>query len=88
MGRLRIAGIAAVLALAGCGEESGVTEGTVPFKTGNVEQLAPMKNRMNETVKSKAYMTKPPAEGKPAAESRPAGESKPAPSGKPEEKKP
>jgi len=87
MSRFRIAGIVAAFALAGCGEDAGVTEGTVPFRSGNVEQLAPLKNQMNEAVKSKAYTKRPSGEGKPATESKPAGESKPAAQGKPEEKK-
>jgi len=70
MSRLRIAGIVAALALAGCGDESGVTEGTVPFKSGNVDQLAPLKNQMTEAVKTKAYTKMPAGEGKPAAEAK------------------
>ncbi|MGO9470649.1 MAG: hypothetical protein ACLQIB_38540 [Isosphaeraceae bacterium] len=77
MSRLRFAGIVAAFALAGCGgEDSGVTEGTVPFKTGNVEQLAPLKNQMTEAAKSKAYLKRPTGESKPATEGKPAGDIK------------
>jgi len=82
MSRLRIAGIVAAFAVAGCGDDSGVTEGTVPFKTGNVDQLAPLKNQMTEAAKAKAYTKKPAGEGKPATAGKPAGEAKP------QEKKP
>jgi hypothetical protein len=85
MRRLRIAGFVAALALAGCGEDTGVTEGTLPFKSGNVDQLAPMKNQMNEIVKAKMH-TKRAGEGK--AEAAPTGEAKPSAAGKSEEKKP
>jgi hypothetical protein len=88
MSRLRIAGIVAALGLAGCGEDSGVTEGPVPFKSGNVDQLAPLKNQMTEAVKSKAYTKRPAAESTPATESKPAAASKPTAESKPEEKKP
>jgi hypothetical protein len=82
MSRLRIAGIVAALALAGCGDDSGVTEGTVPFKSGNVEQVGAMRNQMIEAAKAKTYTKRPVPEGKAASESKPAAESKP------EEKKP
>jgi len=88
MSRLRIAGIVAAFALAGCGDDSGVTEGTTPFKSGNVEQLAPLKKQMTENIKAKVYSKASPAEGKPATESKPATGSKPAGESKPEEKKP
>jgi hypothetical protein len=78
MSRLRIAGIVAAFALAGCGDDSGVTEGTLPFRSGNVDQLAPLKNQMTEVVKAKAYTKRPAGEGKPASEAKPAGEAKPA----------
>jgi hypothetical protein len=71
MSRLRIAGIVAAFALAGCSEDSGVTEGAVPFKSGNVEQLAPLKNQMTEIAKAKAYTKRPTGEGKAATESKP-----------------
>jgi len=82
MSRLRIAGIVAAFAVAGCGDDSGVTEGTVPFKTGNVDQSAPLKNQMTEAVKAIAYTKRQAGEGKPVTEGKPAGEAKP------EEKKP
>ncbi len=82
MSRLRFAGIVAAFALAGCGDDAGVTEGTVPFKSGNVEQLAPLKNQMTEAARAKAYTKRPAGEGKPESESKPAG------AAKPEEKKP
>jgi hypothetical protein len=66
MTRLRIAGIIAALALAGCGDDSDVQQGPVPFKSGNVEQLAPMKNQMGEIVKSKAHTKRPLADERPA----------------------
>jgi hypothetical protein len=89
MSRLRIAGIVAAFALAGCGDDSsGVAEGTVPFKSGNVEQLAPLKAQIIENVKSKAYTKKSLTEGAPAGEAKTTAETRPAASGKPDEKKP
>ena len=82
MSRLRIAGIVAAFALAGCGDDSGVTEGTVPFRSGNVDQLGPLKNQMIEAAKTKAYTKRPTGDGKAAAETKPAGDVKA------EEKKP
>jgi hypothetical protein len=82
MSRLRIAGIVAAFAFLGCGDDSGVTEGTVPFKSGNVDQLAPMKNQMIEAAKAKTNTKGSGGEAKPAPGSTKAGEAKP------EEKKP
>jgi hypothetical protein len=76
MSRLRIAGIVAAFALAGCNDEPGPTEGPVPFKSGNVEQLIPLKNQMIENMKTKVYAKRSPAEGTPAGEPKP-GEKKP-----------
>jgi hypothetical protein len=88
MSRLRIAGIVAAFALAGCSEETGgVSEGTVPFKSGNVEQLGPLKEQMTQNIKSKAYTKRSTGEDK-SKESKSSGESKPSTEGKAEEKKP
>jgi hypothetical protein len=66
MRRLSIAGIIAALALAGCSDDSGVQEGPLPFKSGNVEQLGQMKNQMGDILKNKAHTKRPLAEEKPA----------------------
>jgi hypothetical protein len=88
MSRLRIAGIVAAFALAGCGDDSGVSEGTVPFKSGNVDQLNQLKNQMVENMKNKAHMKKSPAEdSKSGTESKPSGAAKPTTEGKAQEKK-
>ncbi len=86
MSRLRIAVIVAAFALAGCGDDSGVTEGTVPFKSGNVDQLATLKNQMTENLKNKVHTKRPVAEEKPEAKA--VGDSKAAADSKSEEKKP
>jgi hypothetical protein len=87
MSRLRIAGIVAAFALAGCGDESGVTEGTVPFKSGNVDQLNALKNQMSENMKNKTHTKKAPIEDKSGAEAKPSAGGKSAPEGKAQEKK-
>jgi len=87
MSRLRIAGIVAAFALAGCSEETGVTEGTVPFQSGNVDQLAPLKNQMIENMKNKNYMKRPPAEEKSSADSKTSGAAKSPADRKAQEKK-
>jgi hypothetical protein len=87
MSRLRIAGIVAAFALAGCGDDSGVSEGTVPFKSGNVDQLAPLKEQMTENMKNKAYTKRPPVEDKSGTESKPSAGGKAAADGKALEKK-
>lgn len=78
MSRLRIAGIVAAFALAGCSDDSGVTEGTVPFQSGNVEQLVPLKQQMTENIKNKAYTKRQAADEKSAKESKPSAEGKAA----------
>ncbi len=45
------------LASAGCGE-SGPTEGTVPFQSGNTDQLGPLQSQMQNNVKNKTYLKK------------------------------
>lgn len=83
MSRLRIAGIVAALALAGCSDDSsGVTEGSVPFKSGNVEQLGPLREQMEANIKNRPYTKKQVIEEKSSKESKGSSE------GKPQEKKP
>ena len=53
----RAFGLVLALAAFGCGE-SGVTEGTVPFKETNTSQFDQMKNQMIGNVKSKNYAKK------------------------------
>jgi hypothetical protein len=88
MSRLRIAGIVAAFALAGCSEDTGVTEGTVPFQSGNVDQLTPLKNQMIEGMKNKNYMKRPSGEEKSSADSKTSGGAKPPAERKGQEKKP
>jgi len=88
MSRLRIAGIVAAFALAGCGDDSGVTEGTIPFKSGNVDQLGPMKSQIIENAKNNVYTKKSGDEAKPAGGAKPTTETKPTVDAKPQEKKP
>ncbi|MGP0062185.1 MAG: hypothetical protein ACLQGP_01110 [Isosphaeraceae bacterium] len=80
-----IAGIVLAAALAGC-SDTGVQEGTVPFKSTNTEPLNAMKNEMKKAAQAQSNEQKP-AESKPAADSKPA-ESKPATDSKPADAKP
>jgi len=76
MRRICLAVLTAALAAAGCGE-SGPTEGTVEFKTGNIDQIGPIQNQMMENMKTKAYLKKGTEAAPKAAESK-AAESKAA----------
>ena len=79
--RLGIAGIVLAAALAGCGD-SGVQEGTVPFKGTNTEPLNAMKNEMKKAAQAQANEQKSEADAKPGANAKPA-ESKPPADAKP-----
>ena len=79
-----IVGIALIaLALAGCGEDPGVQQGTVHFEGTRTEPLDPLKNEMQKKMQDRSYMKKSGEDGKPAAETKPAGEMKPAGETKP-----
>ena len=80
-----IAGIAiAALALAGCGEDPGIQQGTVPFKGTPTEgALDSLKDEMQKNMRSRAYLKRDDESGKPADASKGAGESKPAAESKP-----
>jgi len=87
MSRLRFAGAVAALVIAGCGDETGVSEGPVPFKSGNVEQVIPFKDKMTEFAKNKTYTKKSAGEEKPAPEAKSSSTGKTEPAAKTEEKK-
>jgi len=53
-----VLGFVLVLTLCGCGD-SGVTEGSVPFKETNTSQFDEMKNQMMKNIKTKSYLKKP-----------------------------
>jgi hypothetical protein len=81
---LAIAGIAlAALALAGCGEDPGVEQGTVPFTGTNTAPLDPLSSEMKKKMQDKSYVKKSDGNGEPAAESKGAGESGPAAESRP-----
>jgi hypothetical protein len=89
---LGIAGFAlASLALAGCGEDPGIQQGPVPFKSTNTEQFNSLTDQMKKTTQEQAH-TKKSEEGrkataapKGAGEARPGAESKPATEPRPAE---
>jgi len=84
---LGIAGIVLTTAVAGC-SDTGVQEGTVPFKGTNTESLNVMKNQMTQDIKAQEYAKKSSAgskegESKAATETK-EGASKPQPEQKKE----
>ena len=73
-----IAGIAlAALASAGCGEDPGIEQGTVPFKSTSTEPFRPLADQMKTTTQGKIHTKKSGEDSKPAAASKGAGESRP-----------
>jgi hypothetical protein len=54
---LQALGLLVVLTAFGCGD-SGVTEGTVPFKATDTSQFDEMKNQMIGNLKTKSYTKK------------------------------
>jgi hypothetical protein len=83
---LGIVGIVLAAAIAGCGD-TGVQEGTVPFKGTSTEQFNEMKNETQKNVKTQAYAKKLEGDAKPAGDTKPA-DSKPAGDAKPADPKP
>jgi hypothetical protein len=75
---LGIAGAALALVLAGCGGDSDVQEGPVEWKSGNVQQLAGLRDQMTANAKRGTYAKKSVGETKPAADAKPATDTKPA----------
>jgi len=57
---LQAFGLVLALTAFGCGD-SGVTEGTVPFKKTDTSQFDAMKNQMIGKMKTKDYTKKAPA---------------------------
>jgi len=93
---LSLMGIVLAAGLAGCGE-TGVQEGSVPFKGTSTEPLNALTNQMKKNAQTQAYTNKPidedavsPADAKPAdakpADAKPA-DAKPA-DAKPADAKP
>jgi hypothetical protein len=96
-----IAGIAiAALALAGCGEDPGIQQGTVPFQSTSTGPFHSLSDQMKKTTRGGLHTKKSEGGGKPAAVpqgvsesqpgagSKPAGESKPAAESRPAESRP
>jgi hypothetical protein len=72
------------LALAGCGEDPGIQQGTVPFKGTSTEgALDSLKDEMQKNMRNRPYLKRDDESGKPADASKGAGESKPAAESKP-----
>jgi hypothetical protein len=67
-----IAGATLALVLAGCGGDTNVQEGPVEWKSGNVQQLAGLRDQMTANAKRGTYAKKQVAETKPASETKPA----------------
>lgn len=81
---LGIAGIVlAALALAGCGEDQEIQQGTVPFSGTNTQPLDGLRNDMQKKMQDKSYVKKDDEGGKTAGESKGAGAAKPAAESKP-----
>ncbi len=82
-----IAGISLVtIALIGCGEDPGIQQGTVPFKSTSTEPFKALSDQMKRTTQEKLHTKKSEVDGGPAAEpeaaeSRPGAVSKPAAKG-------
>jgi hypothetical protein len=68
----------AMLALAGCGEDPGIEQGSVPFKKSPGEPYASQIDEMKKVSREQAYVKKGVEGGKPAADSGPVPDSKPA----------
>jgi hypothetical protein len=69
---MRTAGATLALVLAGCGEDTSVQQGPVEWKSGNVQQLAGLRDQMTANAKRGVYAKKPAAETKPGSETKPA----------------
>jgi hypothetical protein len=68
-----IAGIAlGLLASAGCGEDPGVEQGTVPFKETPTESLNSLKSEMQKNMQTRAYLKRDVEANQPAAKANPA----------------
>ncbi len=81
---LGIAGLAlASLALAGCGEDPNIEQGTVPFKSTNTEPFNSMADQMKKTTQEQAHTKKSEADRKLATASQEAGEARPGAESKP-----
>ncbi len=63
MRRLGLGFVLLAASVVGCGE-SGPSEGSVEFKSGNVDQIGPVTNQMMENMKNKAYLKSASAEEK------------------------
>jgi hypothetical protein len=67
---LAVAAIAAVgLALAGCGEDPGIEEGSVHFQGTKTEALDPLVNDMKKKMRENSYLKNSAEDGKSAATS-------------------
>jgi hypothetical protein len=67
---LCLVGMVVALAAFGCGD-SGVDEGTVPFKATDTNQFEDMKKQMIGNVKQKSYAKVPPPSTAPAEKAAP-----------------
>jgi hypothetical protein len=79
-----LAGIAIVaLALVGCGEDPGIQQGTVPFKSTGTEPFNALSEQMKKTTRDKLHTKKSEGARDPAAASKGAGASQPGAESKP-----
>jgi hypothetical protein len=78
--------VVVTLASADCGEDPGIQQGPVSFKSTSTEPFNALTDQMKKTTQEKLHTKKSEGDGKPAAEpkaaeSRPGAESKPAAKG-------
>jgi hypothetical protein len=79
-----IVGIAIVtLALAGCGEDPGIQQGPVSFKSTSTEPFHAMSEQMKKITQERIHTKKSEGAGNSAAASKGAGESRPGAESKP-----